>query len=436
MLGIMGTVGIIFLIAFLSKIEKSRSQLRWTKLSPFTLLAFPLAAVLVIQEYSIVIYGLDELSVLYLLITAIHLCLVWLVCLLFEGAAAEKNPAVKDVATDDYDSMMPIMLVIGITAAMIQIFSFLTGAESVSVMGSVVQEEFQTEYSGGINFYLRLVTMICAAYFIAGISYQRKANIVFALLCLLPVFLTFVKSVVLISLVSGVIGNIIVNERRVKPRQVLIVSLLGFGVFFGVYLVEICIWDINRLFDPGTYEYVFAKMNFYLISGLQSFNIRVSDTNLLREFTQTSDGNLVLAPLMNILNWFGFDSRIDTASNVWTLIGLIPNYGIARSNVYSYIGQLVLYCGFQGSLIAEVIFTAIVCCFYTLYHTTGRTTALLVYAFLGSFFAFGWFDDYFCQTFWVYSLCIIAIIKFLFITTKTFGRRGRSYRGILVERIK
>ena len=215
-----------------------------------------------------------------------------------------------------------------------------------------------------------------------------------------------------------------------REKQVLLVLLIGVAVFFGVYLVEICIWDIGRLFEADTYEYIFAKMNFYLISGVQSFNIRVSSMNQLNDFMQAADGNLVLAPLMNLLNWLGFDSRMDTASNVWTLIGFVTNYGIASGNVYSYIGQLVLYCGFAGSLIAEVVFASIVCFFYSLFHTTGKTIALLAYAFLASFFVLGWFDDYFCQTFWVYSLCILGAINIIFGLVKTSGEQRAPRRVI------
>lgn len=427
MIGFVGTGGVIALVALLALAERKRSLLKWKSLSPFVLLAFPLVTVLVVQEYSICLYGLDELSILYLSYTVIHLVLLWIICLLFEGNASAKSPAVSTVSVRDYDAMMPLMVAIGILAAAVQVISFFLGAGSVSLIGSVVQEEFQNEYAGGLNYYLRLTTMLCAAYFIAGIDKRRKANILLALMCLLPVFLTFVKSVLLISIISGVIGNIIVNKRQVKPKQFLLVVLIGVIVFFGVYLVEICIWDTSRLFDADTYEYIFAKMNFYLISGVQSFNIRVSDMNQINDFVQTANGNLVLAPLMNVLNWFGFDSRIETASNVWTLIGFVPNYGIASGNVYSYIGQLVLYCGFAGSLIAELVFASIVCFFYSLFHTTGKTTALLAYTFLGSFFALGWFDDYFCQTFWVYSLCILGAVSILFGLVKSAGDRKGSW---------
>lgn len=428
MIGILGTGGILSLVVLLAWIERKRAQFKWTSLSPFALLAFPLVTVLIVQEYSIHLYSLDELSILYLAYTMVHLFLVWIVCLIFEGSTAAKSSAVTVVSLQDYEAIMPLMVTVGVLAAALQIISFILGAGSVSMIGAVVQEEFQNEYSGGLNYYLRLTSMLCSAYFIAGINRRRKVNILLAVMCLLPVFLTFVKSVLLISIVSGVIGNIIVNGRKIKLKQVLFVLLIGIAVFFGVYLVEICIWDIDRLFDAGTYEYIFAKMNFYLISGVQSFNIRASSINQLNNFIQTENGNLVLAPLMNILNWLGFDSRMDTASNVWTLIGFVPNYGIASGNVYSYIGQLVLYCGFVGSLMAEIVFTSIVCFFYSLFHLTGKTTALLAYAFLASFFVLGWFDDYFCQTFWVYSLCILGIINIIFGLVKTIGAQRAPRR--------
>lgn len=413
MIGAIETILLVVLIVGLARVARKRSNLRWRILSPFVLLSFPLAAVLIVQVCSVALYGLDEITPLYCAFNALHLLLIWLICLIFDGTVSEKHPESRTARIVDYDEMQSLMIVLGFTATSIQLASFVLKVGSVSVIGNVVQEEFQNEYAGGLNFYLRLICMLSVMYFLAGVNKRRIVNLAFAVFCLIPVFLTFVKGVVIISLVGGVIGNIIVNQRSISARAIILVVLLGVSVFFGVYLVEICIWNIDNLFKPETYEYIFAKMNFYLISGPQSFNIIVSSPQKMADFAKLSDGNIVIAPLMNILNWLGFDSRIDTTSNVYTLIGFIPNYGVASGNVYSYIGELVLQCGFLGSIVAETFFCSLVCYCYTLFQVTGKTTSLLTYLLLGTFFFLSWFDSYFTQTFWVYSLVLIGIIDFL-----------------------
>lgn len=414
MLGMMGAGAVVVGALFLAREGMRRSRMRWAALSPFVILAVPLAVVMIVQMYSVALYDLDEINLLYCVFNALHLLLIWFICFIFEGSVSDRHPKCRAMRIVDYDEMLPMMRALGVCVSVIQIVSFFSHAGAVSVIGNVVQEDFQNEYAGGVNFYLRLVSMICAAYFLSGLNKNRISNLALGAICLVPVFLTFVKGVVIISLVAGLIGNIIVNERAISAKAIILVAVLGVSVFFGVYLVEICIWNIDKLFKPETYEYIFAKMNFYLISGPQSFNIRVSSPQEMAEFARLSDGNIVLAPLMNILNWFGFDSRIDTTSNVFTLIGNIPNYGVASGNVYTYIGELVLQCGLFGSMVAEAILCSIVCFFYTRFQVTGKTTSLLAYLLLGTFFFLSWFDSYFTQTFWVYSLFIIGAISVAF----------------------
>lgn len=419
-------VGVVAILAYA---ERKISCFKWRGLSPFVLLAVPYTAVLFIQVYSIAIYNLTPLCVEYLGFLLIHLIIAWLVCVLFEGQVQNSHPTVSNVKANNYDDHLRIILAVGVVVSAVQVFHFFASGQNVSIVGQVVQEDFQQEYSGGVYFYLRLMSMLCAAYLIAGLSRKRILLILPAVFCLLPVFLTFVKSVVILSLVAGVIGNIVVNERRIRIKDVAITVLLGFAVFFGVYLVEICIWDLDRLTDPETYSYIFAKMNFYFISAPQSFNMVIGNEALLEGFRSQAQDNLVLAPLMNIMHWVGLADRVETACPVWTFMGFIPGYGAANGNVYSIIGQYVLYCGTLGSVLANVFFTSIVSYFYCAYHVTGNPFQLVIYGMLGGFFCMGWFDDYFCQTFWVYMMVMFGALYLVSRFLLSNMRDGRERSG-------
>ena len=397
-------------VSILTSLERKLSRLKWSGISPFVLLSVPYTVVLIIQVYSIFLYNLEPLSFEYVSYLLIHFFITWLVCILFEGQTQAKSSEVTTVTTKCYDDYLKFILIIGIFVSIIQLFHFYKSGKSVSMAGQLVQEDFQLEYSGGVYFYLRLVSMLCSAYLLAGVSKKRPLLIFAAVFCLLPVFLTFVKSVVILSLIAGVIGNIVVNDRKIRIKHVVNTVMLGFAVFFGVYLVEICIWDLSRLTDPDTYSYIFAKMNFYFISGPQSFNVVVGDEMGISNFQAQAKDNLVLAPLINFLHILGLTESIKTACPVWTFMGYIPGYGIASGNVYSIIGQYVLYCGVFGSILANAFFTSIVCYFYCRYHLTGNPFLLVLYGMFGAFFCMGWFDDYFCQTFWVYMIFLLGFI--------------------------
>ena len=200
--------------------------------------------------------------------------------------------------------------------------------------------------------------------------------------------------------------------KRNKIKSILITAILGISIFFIVYMVEIGIWNIEKLFEKETYELILNKLNMYIISGVQSFNVNLSNNNEI--FKEIS--NPVYAPVINLFSKFGIIDRIDTINHIWVNIGYIKNYGEITVNTNTHIGTLFLYCGIFMGIIVNSIIGLIAYIFY--YAAVNKKEIIYVvrYSLFVTGLILSWFDYYYMQIFWIY----LIVIFYLFIKVSKF----------------
>lgn len=232
--------------------------------------------------------------------------------------------------------------IICIVAALYSIVLFIKLAGGFPNIYYIVQEKFQNEYSSGLNFYIRLLMMIATVYYL-GCSKISKKNVILGLLCLVPNILTFVKGIVLIPCLGSILLRLKNGDIKISLKAGITIICVGILVFFGVYLIELGIYDSNVVFDIETYQYIGSKMIDYLIAGVQSFSQNVAQNNI-KAFRNID--NVTLAPLLNFLSKFGMGESIETVNTVWQTFGFSSIRGVSiTSNVNTYIGTLYLYNG-------------------------------------------------------------------------------------------
>lgn len=277
----------------------------------------------------------------------------------------------------------------------------------------IVQEEFQNQYAGGFNFYVRLLMMIATVYY-WGCSKVSKRNMIMGFLCLLPNILTFVKGIVFIPCLASILLRLKRGELRISPKTGIIIFTVGIGVFFGVYLIEMGIYKPEIVFDIDTYKFIISKLVDYLVAGVQSFSQNISNNN--GESFRTID-NVTLAPFINTFAKLGFGESIDTLSPIFQNFGYSSIRNIAvTSNVNTYIGSLFLYNGFLLGNLLNIFWVFITSFMDEIFDKNFDILTALSALFCAAF-ALGWFEYYFMHTFWIY-LIIIAFITSLFIKTK------------------
>lgn len=409
----------LLLIVFtLLRIERKIFKLY---LNPFTLFSVPYLAIITYQMLVIKIYNLEDVSYLYLFYVLVYLVSFFIVGFftikLLNEVFSKRNRNL--ISNSNYQTNitrtrkknnLKIIEVISLISALYLIIFFVYKMSSLSNIGAIVQEDFQNVYaSSGFNFELRLLCIMGAIYFFGVANKDKKRFFFLGLLCLVPNLLTFVKGIIFINIIGGILANLIINQKRLKLRTVALLTFGGIFAFFLVYMIEMGIWDINRLYQRETYEFIFTKLSIYLVAGVQSFNVNVSGYSDLFKNTQ----NPVLAPLTNFISKFGLINRVDVVNNIWTNIGFIENYGNVEVNTNTYIGTLLLYCGPLGGLLVNSIIATVIYYFYWCAIRTKRTLHIVRYSLMVSGLVLAWFEYYYMHPFWVYFIAIFFVVDLL-----------------------
>lgn len=297
--------------------------------------------------------------------------------------------------------------VICVMAAMYSIIHFIHLAGRFPNMYYVVQEQFQNQYSAGLNFYVRLFMMIAAAYYL-GCSKISKKNILLGLFCLIPNILTFVKGIVFIPCLASILLRLKNGDIKITLKAGIIIVFVGIMVFFGVYLFEMGVYDPDILFNIDTYQYIGSKLIDYLIAGVQSFsqNISTDNVHLFRHLD-----NVTFAPFINFMAKFGLGKSIDTVNTVWQTFGFssIRDTSIT-SNVNTYIGTLYLYNGVIIGNLLNILWVFIASFMDEIFSKRKDVFTALSALFCAAF-SLGWFEYYFVHTFWVYLIAIAILVS-------------------------
>jgi hypothetical protein len=210
-------------------------------------------------------------------------------------------------------------------------------------------------------------------------------------------------------IIGGILTNILIYERKIKFKLITQIFISGVALFFLIYMIEIGIWNPEKLLISETYEFIFGKLNSYLISGVQSFNINI--TNNIDSFANLP--NIVLAPISNVLAKLGIGERVETINDVWVVLGNIPSYGVSRVNTNTFIGTIALYNGiFKGLLVNSIISIVI---YYFFFQANNKKNIIDIsqYALFSAGIVLSWFDYYYMQTFWFYLIIIYVVFKII-----------------------
>lgn len=374
--------------------------------SPFNLFAIPYIFIIFIQFISVNYYHWTSVSMFFLAYVLIFILITFITSSLFYKVFHENIPK-KFEGIEQVALSKKIWDIIFLTASIYLLISFFNQMNGVYTLGMIVQEEFQSIYGSGLNFYLRLLAMIGTVYYWGRISKENKHFFMLGLICFLPNALTFVKGIAFLMVIASFIANLLINNKKINLFKASLIPIIGTFIFYLVYMIEIGIWNPEKLKDAETYQFISGKLNYYLISGVQSFNVNISENTLLKFSVE----NPVFAPILNVLSKIGLGDRLDTIGTVWTNIGVLPSIGHIYVNTNTYIGTLVLYSGITVGLLIHLLLSIFMYILFLNVLNKKRIIWVLLYTLLISGFVLSWFDYFYMQTFWAYLIFILILIS-------------------------
>ena len=283
-------------------------------------------------------------------------------------------------------------------------------ASSVN-LGLLLQENFQDKFndSMGGSFYVRLLTIIFAVY-IFGIN-KSKIGYFFGILCFVPHIIVNTKGILFIPIIAILITQIILERIVSLKRTFLLLGSAGIFIFFFSYMFEFFTYGENPLTNLNRWLYIFEKLIVYVCAGVQEFNVNIA--NAIEH--NPNEVNITLTPINNMLaKFYGGNSISSINTEFNNLIGILPHYGKAYSNVNGYIGTLYIFNGLLGGLVFHASLIVLTCILKLISNITQRPFWIILYSLFLSGFFLGWFDFYFMQTFWLYFVILTILLDIFY----------------------
>lgn len=414
-------------IVALLYIEKVQYE---TPLTPLFILSVPMLIVVTFAYLIGYLYDLENLSPTLLLMILSNLFVFKLFGFMgnYYGIKIFRNKnSCSNLNNNSTRKIDKFMILISVPIVLILYYKYYITAISLSNISYIVQSEFQQQYTEGIYFYLRLICIINVVYFLGTYKQEQKWRIVFAVLLITPLILSLVKGIMIIPVIAGIILNQMRNKYELSFLKMSLAIVIGILLFYLTYLVEICMWDISKVTDIRTYQFILSKLSVYLISGIQSFNVNINE-NI--QFLSYATENPVFAPIINLLAKFGIVDRISNVPNNWTSIGYFPYLGNVYVNTNTFIGTLVLYCGYFASIIITAIWGTVSYFMFARAIHSDNIIYRLIYALVAGGLAMGWFEYYFLHPFWFYMLFYLELLA---ITARRVAKSNKIVNKIFIH---
>lgn len=370
-----------------------------TRVTPFNVLAFPYAAVVVIGFFFAPALDLVPLSSGSVMIWMCGLFIVWAtgmvstrVCLggTLTRYASEglRSPFLTEAST------ARIALWLGILAIPLIPYKILEAKDISGGWWTIGTPEFKAAYLHGP---LAHVVVLCGPIVVLLLgTATSKTRLQLAVAGTLLVFIFFgqAKGITLQPIVGGLFYRVMRGRTRVSLKAIGIIFLCGVLVFG---MVDVITWKVVTDFSPLTadaYAFIGRHFCFYVLAGPLALSEAVRGKNN----HAFGEPEAIFAPLVNayrVATGAGELLSEGSTKGEGADIDLLNSSVIHSSNVFTFFGTLYLYLGGFGAAIYSVVAASL--CYLLLMLAGGTKNELLLtlYCFVAGQLFFGFFELYF-----------------------------------------
>lgn len=380
-----------------------------TRITPFTLLAWPFLAMVLL--YSIIgqPLGFVSLSLEALLWWQAYLLLFWIggiTIYLILGRGVNYAHVQKNREVVAYSTRIPLLML----WLVIPIISFFLFKSIVGVGGlsNISSYEFQRLYGGGLPGHLRVFSYLP---FIVLMGHFKKENYFETVTLLVMIVLYFaypVQSWLILPIIAGIIYRALSGKIKINLRTLVLIAIVMFVIFILFYTWEFYTRNQGNYFSINIFIELAIHFCAYLFGGILAFSQLLSNTlgSYYSEFA------VLIAPIINLYNSLaGLE-----LNNICTSEQMINFVHAKGSNVYTLFGTIYCFTGASATIVFAW-FLGIVSYGLLVIAMRAKNPWLLAYTtFFCSALVVAWFDYYYWMLpFWelfVWALGLTLILWF------------------------
>jgi hypothetical protein len=363
-------------------------------LTPFTLLAAPLALVMALAFVLAVPLGFVPPAGGVALLWLPALAVFWLVGQaglwpLWRRLDARGGPGAFRFSQEEEAYWLVIVLgwiTIAIMAVGLQVA--LAGAGGWRWLGSA---EFRSIFGSGVYGHANVFSLMLLIYLLGSRRLWEPLTLLTAAALVSASLIYGVKSWLILPVLAGVYYRISTGRLRVSPLLLLAVALGGIGMFFAIYLLRFAADGTRSLLDLQTYVDLLRHFAAYLFAGVLGFS---EFLRLGRTAVGTADPLAPFAPFVNLYRFL-----LEPDAPLVTIIN--PNYLVIstayqkHSNVPTLVGTLWLYWDVAGMLLYMAGLSLVMHAAFLLCQWVRNCWLLVAWSFWAVLLAMSWFEMYF-----------------------------------------
>jgi hypothetical protein len=387
----MGAVVFALLLTQVGLLSSLERRAFGTWLTPFTFLAVPYTAVVLLALTLGPLVGFIELEPVSILWWMAGLLVFWLggagVTLII-GPRIRRAVATETVGFEFESGARVLALVLaGISIPVIAAHLNSSIARVGGAIG-VGTEEFEVIYGSGLGAHLLALGTVLVI-LLLGVAHKKdKVLLLTASTLLLLIFARQVKYAVILPMMAVSLYRVTSNRMQLRLRAVLGVVFGAFALFFAVYLFGFWALDSTTLMQGSTYLFLVRHFLAYLLGGVLVFGHLIQ----AGVGTVVGDPAITFSPFVNLL----------AAATSGTLVGsgneyaaVISTAGGAPANVSTLFGPLLIGLGYFGAAAYTLSLGLVSYCIFAACHLSRNCWLLVLWTFHASFLGLSWFGNYF-----------------------------------------
>lgn len=396
-------IGDVAILAFLwaetlilSRLDRRRFG---TWVTPFTVLAYPYAAVATLAYLLGPALEFVPLQMGTVVVWIVGLFLIWaagaflgwgVLDLRLSRDAPSPSAAITPPRLDD-EVAVHWALRISWALVPILLYGVIASANAAGGFTLIGEPEFRDAYSQGLHGHAIVLAMLLGIVLI-GLYRKGDRKVVLTVLMLL-VFLTLgrVKGTILQVVFGGVLFRMMRGQFLLSIRKVAILLASTYVIFNLVYLIGMSVFFAESPVSSELFFHLGRHYLYYLFAGVLGFSeaVRsgVADVG--------GDWHTIFAPFLNVYHAVFGGSYVVAGSVHEKGMGTDLLSDLENTNVYTMFGTLHLYLGVLGA--AVYVFVAGLLCYGFLLIAKGKNNVWLTaaYCLIAAELSLGFFEYYF-----------------------------------------
>jgi oligosaccharide repeat unit polymerase len=373
-----------------------------TWLTPFTLLGYPYAAIVVIAFLFARTLDFVPLYTPSVLIWIAGLFIFWLGGMVlgwgvFRLNGGRANPGSssstrQESKTETGSVKWAIRCAWAITPIL--------GLGFLSVLGKsggwadLASPDFRNNYSGGVHAHALVFALALVVLLVGTYQKGRRAQLFAVVVLMIFAVASRVKGTMFQPLIGGLMFQALGGNSRLSLRKILILVPCSFLAFILLYTLTLAISGASVATDWDVYSVLSRHYFFYLLAGPLCLGeaIRTHVTNVGGEWYT------LFSPFINLIRaLLGSADLVPAGSSIdkGMIIDFQATWSLGEANVYTFFGTPYLYLGIWGGMLYALV-ASLVCYGLLILAKISRSEWVLVgYCFIGAQLFFGFFELYF-----------------------------------------